>query len=76
MLLLERRQGLRFQLAELLLLLGQVKLERTQLLIPLSRRRRGLQLLELLSLLAAMELERAQLLLRQSGSLSQRSAWQ
>ena len=65
---------MRFQLAELLLLLRHVKLERPHLLIALWRRRRGLQLLELLLLLAAMELQRAELLLRRSGSLSERSA--
>jgi hypothetical protein len=54
---LKRRQGLRFQLAELLLLLILPELQRLKFLIPQWRRWLGLQLLELTLLLAALKLE-------------------
>ena len=76
MLILKRRQRLRFQLAELLLLLRQVKLQRPKLLIALRRRRHSLELLELLLLLVALMLERAQLLRRRTGCLRQGGVWQ
>jgi hypothetical protein len=54
---LKRRQGLRFQLAELLLLLVLAELQRLKSLIAQWRRWLGLQLLELALLLAALKLE-------------------